>query len=132
MSTGSALASFQRLERQVMNNDAFVIAVVFTILMFYRGAAVHTACCCCCAVHHQPSCQHLQQQQQQPFAAFIFNTTCALHRMPSRQQLAGGQPQQALGGAVLPGLQPLLDWLGAVHTGALPALRGEPAARGRQ
>lgn len=131
MSTGSALASFQRLERQVMNNDAFVIAVVFTILMFYRGAAVHTACCCCCAVHHQPSCQHLQQQQQ-PFAAFFFNTTCALHRMPSRQQLAGGQPQQALGGAVLPGLQPLLDWLGAVHTGALPALRGEPAARGRQ
>lgn len=38
------------------------------------------------------------------------------------QPVAGGQPQQALGGGVFPGVQPLLDPVGAVHPRALPAV----------
>ena len=42
------------------------------------------------------------------------------------EPVAGAKPQQALDGGVLPGVQPLLDPVGAVHPGPVPAVRGAP------
>lgn len=42
--------------------------------------------------------------------------------------MAGLQPIQAVGGGVLPGVQPVLDFVGVVHSGAFSAVRGTSLA----